>query len=168
MFQKLIDYLSKLGYTVEEQGKLEKYLVVFRSGRPLGFILSDFSVRLVADADGKDNIVEIIQFVKKNQNLPITGGSEFQIADYRGNKLTTFFDPKTMLTKYTTYILDPETGETASTVYESPETAAFRFVTQTGFVDMKKLLPQRAGWTDRMRTKLIRYLMSKSSRPAEQ
>ncbi|QAT49147.1 hypothetical protein EQM14_04800 [Caproiciproducens sp. NJN-50] len=168
MFQKLIAYLSGLGYTVEEQGKLEKYLVVFRSGRPLGLILSDLSVRMIADAEGKENIAEMIRFMKKNQSLPNVGGSEFQIACYRGNQLTTFFDPKTMLIKYTTYILDPKTGETASTIYESPETAAFRFVTQTGFVDVKRLLPQREGWTDRMRTRLIRYLVSKSNRPAEQ
>ncbi len=49
MLEQIASYLEKLGYTTEEQGTIEKYLVVFRSGKPLGFILSDCSMRLVTD-----------------------------------------------------------------------------------------------------------------------
>ena len=56
MFQKIIAYLEKLGFTVEEQGRLEKYLVVIKSNRPVGFIMADLSVRLVPDADENGNI----------------------------------------------------------------------------------------------------------------
>ena len=157
MFQKIISYLEKLGYTVEEQGRLEKYLVVFKDNHPVGFIMSDFSVRLVSDAEGDDGIQEIIGFIQKNQGLQSVGSSEFLILEYRGSQITTFYNDKSRTIKFASYIHDGN-GELQNAVYQSEEAAILRFVVQTRMIDLKKLLPAKNSLKDRIRQWLIRFL----------
>lgn len=157
MFQKIISYLEKLGYTVEEQGRLEKYLVVFKDNLPVGFIMSDLSVRLISDAEGDDGIQEIIGFIQKNQNLQSIGSSEFLILDYRGNQLTTFYDDKSRTIKFASYVHDGN-GEVQSVIYQSEDTAIHRFIIQTQMIDLKKFLPAKSSLKDRIRQWLIRFL----------
>lgn len=167
MLEQIAAYLEKLGYTAEKQGTLEKYLVVFLEGHPIGFILSDSSVRLVAGAEGAESIKEILGFIKKNQDLQCVGKSEFLLASYRRNQLTTYYDGKDRLIRYAVYIHDDAAGEGSSTVYESYDDAAYRFMTLSHMIDLKKYLPRQEGFADRLRIRLARYLMSKSSRQAE-
>ena len=157
MLQKIISYLEKLGYTVEEQGRIEKYLVVFKDNHPVGFIMSDLSVRLVSDAEGNDSIQEIIGFIQKNQNFKSVGSSEFLILDYRGDYVTTFYDDKARMIKFASYIHDGN-GEVQSAVYQSEEAAKCRFNVQTQMIDMKKFLPPKNSLKDRIRQRLIRFL----------
>lgn len=158
MFQKIIAYLEKLGYTVEEQGRLEKYLIVFKEGKPLGFILSDLSVKLVSDAEGCEHISEILDFIRKNQDLQSVGSSEFLIGEYRGNQITTFYDEKTMLVRFATYIHDCDTGEVHNAVYDSEEAADYHFITQTKILDIRKFMPVKRSLKERIRLRLIRFL----------
>ena len=157
MFQKIIAYLEKLGYTVEEQGRLEKYLVVFKSNRPVGFIMADLSVRLVPDFDDNGNIQQIIGFIQKNQDLQIIGGSEFLLISFRGYQLTTFFDEKAMSVKFASYIHGGN-GEVQTAIYSSYDTAIYRFVTQTQMFDIKKYLAPKMTFKERIRKRLISFL----------
>lgn len=162
MLTKIAAYLEKLGYTAEEQGSIEKYLVVFKSGRPLGFILSDLSARLVADVKDTGNITDILNFLKKNRGRQSVGNGEFLLGLFCENKLTTFYDEKDRMVRYATYILDVQTGEVASTIFESYDDAAYRFVTQSHMIDFKKYLPKRDSFSEKVRKRIIKYLMSKS------
>ena len=162
MLSKVAAYLEKLGYTAEEQGSIEKYLVVFKGGRPLGFILSDLSVRLVSDVRGTENIEEILSFFKKNHSRQRVGNGEFLLGLFYENKLTTFYDEKDRIVRYATYIQDVSTGEAVSTIFESYDDAVYRFVTQSHMIDFKKYLPKRDSFSEKVRKRIIKYLMSKS------
>lgn len=124
MIEQIISYLEKLGYTVEEQGNLAKYLVVFKAGRPIGFVFPDLTVKLVTGTGEQDNIEKIIDFINQNKGLESAGKSEFLLASFRGNQLTTFFDVKSMCAKYASYIVG-NTGETKSIIYENHSKAIF-------------------------------------------
>jgi hypothetical protein len=158
--EKIVAYLEKLGYTVEEQGKLEKYLVVFKNNRPIGFILPDLTVKLVSDAGEQNNIREIIDYVNKNQGLESVGASEFLLASYRGSQMTTFFDTGTMHPAYVTYVRT-NTGEVKNTTYKDFDTAMYFFITQTQMIDLRKFAVQHESLSVRLRTWLINYLLSK-------
>ena len=162
MLEQIASYLEKLGYTTEEQGTIEKYLVVFRSGKPLGFILTDCSMRLVTDVEGADDIRDAIAFLQRNQDLKPAGNGEFLLASYRNNQITTFYDVKDRLVRYAVYLVDRETGEVGNTVYESRDTAMYRFITDSRMADLKNYLPQKKSFSERIREKLLRYLLSKS------
>jgi hypothetical protein len=160
---KIVSYLEKLGFTVEEQGKLAKYLVVFKAGLPIGFILPDLSVKLVSGAGGQNDIEEIIKFINSNKELESVGASEFLLASYRGNQLTTFYDVKSMHVKFTTYIRDGTTGEVMNKVYENYDSAVFFFVSQTNMINLDALrTTNHESLSNRFRTWLINYLLSKS------
>ena len=167
MLEQIASYLEKLGYTTEEQGTIEKYLVVFRSGKPLGFILSDCSMRLVSDVEGTDGIRDAIAFLQKNQYLQPVGNGEFLLARYRQDQMTTYFDMKDRLVRYAVYLVDKNTGEAANTIYESYDDAAYRFITDSRMADLKKYLPQKKSFSERIREKLLRYLLSKSHQQPE-
>jgi hypothetical protein len=161
--EKIISYLEKLGFTVEEQGKLAKYLVVFKAGLPIGFILPDLTVKLISGVGEQNNIEEIIKFINSNKELDSVGASEFLLASYRGNQMTTFYDVKSMHVKFTTYIRDGVTGEVATKVYENYESAVFFFVSQTNMIDLNTLrTSNRESLGERIRTWMINYLLSKS------
>ncbi len=167
MLEQVAAYLEKLGYTTEEQGTIEKYLVVFQSGKPFGFILSDCSVHLVADAEGIDNICDAISFLQKNGDLQPVGNGEFLLARYRQDQMTTYYDMKDRLIRYAVYLVDGDSGEVGNTVYESYDDAVYRFITGSGMADLKRYLPQKKSFSERIREKLLRYLLSKSSQQPE-
>lgn len=164
---KIVIYLEKLGYTVEEQGKVEKYLVVFKDGLPLGFILQDLTVKLVSDAEKHNDIQKIISFVNQNNNLSAVGASEFLLLSFKGNQLTNYFDVNSMEPHYVTYIHDG-TGEVRNTVYNDYDTAIYTFVTQTQMIDLKKFSARKVTVGERIRNKLLDYLLTKSREQAEQ
>lgn len=167
MLEQIANYLEKIGYTAEQQGSIEKYLVVFLKGRPLGFVLSDGSVQMVSGAEGADSIQDILNFLKKNENLQSMGKGEFLLASYRSDRLTTFYDGKDKIVRYVSYIHNGSTGEVNSTIYESYDDAVFRFVKGSGMINFKKYLPRKESFADRTRERLIRYLISKSNHKAE-
>lgn len=158
--EKIVAYLEKLGYTVEEQGRLEKYLVVMKNNRPIGFILQDLTVKLVSDAGEQSNISEIINFINENQGLESVGASEFLLASYRGSQMTTYFDTDTMHPAYVTYIRSGS-GEIKNTTYTNFDTAMYFFITQTNMIDLRKFAVQHESLSVRFRSWLINYLLSK-------
>lgn len=167
MLEQIAAYLKNIGYTVEEQGRIEKYLVVFRAGRPVGFILSDLSVKLVTDAEGQEALKKMIEFVRVNQNNQSVGKGEYVQLNYCGHRLTAFFSQKAMSVQYAAYIRDDETGEVHSTIYSSRDEAFYKFITQTQMIDLNRLIPAKKSFRERIRSRLIRYLLSKSDK-AEQ
>lgn len=168
--EQIVSYLEKLGYTVEEQGKgkIEKYLVVFKDGSPVGFILPDLTVKLVSGAGEQNNIKTIIDFINQNQGLTPVGASELLVATYKGSQLTTFFDVKAMQAAYVIYIRENSSGEVKRTKYSDFDTAVYFFLTQTQMVDLTKFTAQRESFGDRLLTKSINYLLSKKKERAEQ
>ncbi|MVB10833.1 hypothetical protein CAFE_15310 [Caprobacter fermentans] len=160
-------YLEKLGYTAEKQGGLEKYLVVFRKARPLGFILADGSVRLVNGEKGADGIRQILGFLEKNHSLELVGNGEFLIGDIRGNQYTTYFDSADQIVRYAVYIHD-KNGEVRSTIFDSEKDAAYEFISKSQVIDLKKYLPQQEGFMNRARSRLIRYLMQQNNKNKQQ
>ncbi|HEX3016250.1 MAG TPA: hypothetical protein VHP31_00145 [Caproicibacter sp.] len=167
MLEQIAAYLEKLGYTTEEQGSIEKYLVVFKDGKPLGFILSDCSVRVVSDAEGTGDVEEAIGFLQKNRDLQSVGNGEFLLAHYRKDQMTTFFDVKNHLVRYAVYLVDGNTGEADSTIFESYDAAAYCFVTQSRMIDLNRYLPRQKHLSERIREKLLHYLLSKSNHEPE-
>lgn len=159
--EKIVSYLEKLGYTVEEQGGIAKYLVVFKDGLPIGFIMPDLSVRLISGADDNHDIAKIVDFVRRNSTLQSVGTSEFLLAVFKGSQLTTFYDAKSQSVSYAVYISNPE-GEVQSHRYDQYDTAAYLFATQSGLIRPEQLKAHRLTIGDRLRGKMLDYLLSKS------
>ncbi len=166
--EKIVSYLEKLGYVVEEQGKLEKYLVVFKENRPIGFILPDLTVKLISDAGEHNDIRKIIEFLNQNQGLDRVGASEFLLANFKGSQMTTYFDVKSMRPVFVMYLRGTDTGEVKSFTYDDFDTAIYSFVAQTQMIDPHKFSVQRESFGDRIRTRLINYLLIKSKERAAQ
>ena len=167
MLEEIASYLEKLGYTSEEQGGIEKYLVVCQKGRPLGFILSDGSLCLVEDAEGAEGVRDAIGFLQKNRGLQPVGNGEFLVSSHRRDQLTTFYDVGAKREMFATYLVDKESGEVRHTVYQSCEDAEYHFVTESGQINLSQYLPRKKGLSERMREKLLSYLLSKSDRQPE-
>ena len=169
--EKVVIYLEKLGYTVEEQGKIQKYLIVFRAGLPIGFILMDMTVKLVADADEQQEqcLKNVIAFVNENKDLMGVGNSEYLLVDYKGNRLTTFYDINSMSAQFVSYVHSDSTGEVVSTAFSNYDTAIYNFVAATKMMNLDALKAAKHDtFGDRMRTRLINYLINKSKEKAEQ
>lgn len=154
-------YLEKLGYTVEKQGNLEKYLVVFQKGRPLGFVLSNGSVRLVSGEKDIDRIHKVLQFLEKNSRYEIVGNGEFLIGNIMGNQMTTFYDNEEQIVRYAVYLHD-ENGEFNSTLFHSKEEAVYHFIMESQLIDLKTLLPRQESLMNRARSRLIGILMEQN------
>lgn len=169
--EKLVSYLETLGYTVEEQGRIQKFLIVFYQGLPVGFILPDYSVRLVTDADGmqRESLGKIVAFFQEHHNLPSVGSGEFMILNYRGNQLTVFFHPKHQRIHYASYTVSPETGETHRNLYMNYDTAIHHFIEQTQMINLHELhsLPRKT-LSERFSEWLLQYLLKKSQEKLEQ
>lgn len=135
--ENIANYIEQLGYTVEEQGTINKFLIVFDDGMPLGFILSDLSVRLTGDLQD-DRLEKIIKFVDDNKQFDSVGVSEFLLIKYRQHQLTTRFDAKNNTVKYTSYIVDDK-GEVKTIEYQDEQKAIYGFCTSTGMIDFKDL-----------------------------
>ena len=157
-------YLEKLGYAVEDQGQIKHFLLVLKDSLPVGFILPDYSVRMIEDVDdtAAGVLPKVINFVKANQGLPMAGKSEYIVATYRGNQLTTFFDVNSGLVKYAVYTINQDSGELTidGQPYESYDNAALAFVTVTGMIRMDELEPPKVPLNHRWRRKLARRLLN--------
>jgi len=165
--ERIVSYLEKLGYTVEEQGKIEKYLVVFKAGQPVGFILQDLTVKLVSGSETMDNIQAVIDYLNENEGLEYVGASELLIASYKGSRLTTYFDVKEMKPWYVCYIRSMDTGEVVNSTYADRDTAAYMFITQTKMLDLRKFTAQQESFSGRMRNRLINYLLAKKEKAGQ-
>lgn len=162
-FTGISEFLEKLGYTVEEQGRISKYLVISKDG-PIGFLMPDLSVKLVP-GENQEGISRVITFFKKNHSLQSTGIGEFILATFRGSQLTTFYDTKLNQVRYSVYVMDAN-GTVETSVYESYDMAAIHFVTQTNLVDLRRLTPKHVGLRSRLRARLLRHLLAKSKSEA--
>ncbi|HCC02411.1 MAG TPA: hypothetical protein DEP60_06885 [Ruminococcaceae bacterium] len=160
-------YLEKLGYEVEDQGKIKRFLLVLKDGLPIGFILSDFTVKMIAgeEAQKASELNKIVAFVKANQHSETAGhnSAEYIMVTYRGNQLTTFYDLEAEKSRYAIYIID-KNGEVSDTppLFDSYKAAMHEFILQTGMIDLKAVFkkePFRIRW----RRKLINRLMKKLS-----
>lgn len=164
----LAPYLEKLGYTVEEQGSIAKYLVVFKNRLPIGFIMPDLSVRLISEAADQDNIQKIVDFVRHNSHLQSVGGSEYLLAVFKGSQLTTFYNVKNQTVSYAVYISNSESGEVKQNRYEQYDIASYFFATQSGLIRAEQLKMRHPTIGDRIRGKLLDYLLSKLQERAVQ
>lgn len=166
--ERIVSYLEKLGYTVEEQGKIEKFLVVFKAGQPIGFILQDLTVKLVSGSDTTNNIQAVIDYLIENQGLDNVGAKELLLCSYRGSQLTTYFDTDEMKPCYVCYVRNSDTGEVKSSIYQEEDTAAYMFISQTKMLDLRKFTAQQETFGDRVRNRLINYLLAKNKENAGQ
>lgn len=166
--EKIVSYLEKLGYIVEEQGRIEKYLVVFKGKQPIGFILPDLTVKLVSGYESQDNIQAVVDFLNDNQGLESVGASELLLAGYRGSQLTTYFDVKSMLPLFVCYIRNLDTGEVITSTHRDADTAILAFVTQAHMIDLSKFTASKETFGDRIRGRLLNYLLAQKNEKAGQ
>ncbi len=167
MLEQIVSYLKKLGYTAEEQGSIEKYLIVFQKGKPLGFILSDGTLRLVSDVEGADGVRDAIRFLQENRDLRPAGNGEFLLASYRQNQVTVYYDVRDRIVRYSVCLVDTDTGEVRREVFESKDTAMGRFAAETGMFPSGGLSARKQSLSERLREKLLRYLLSRSKQQPE-
>lgn len=157
--EQIAAYLEALGYQVEEQGKIKRFLTILKDGLPVGFILPDFSVRTMDSQD--DKLAEIVRFVQENQNLPIAGAGrqEYIIANFRASKLTTFYDTDLLKPRYNLYI-EKEDGSIATPPpYDSYHAAMAEFLTATGITT--ELQTPKESFMTRWRRRRIAQLQRK-------
>lgn len=163
--EQLVLYLETIGYTIEEQGKVQKYLIVFYDGLPVGFILPDFSIRLVTDADGAHQkaLPQILAFFGEHKDLPTVGNGEFLLVNYRGSQLTAFYHTKHKKIQFASYVILNETGEVQKTLYTDYQVAIKNFVQQSHMIELQELksVPQKS-LGKYIRKRLLQYLLNKS------
>lgn len=156
-------YLEKLGYEVEDQGKIKRFLLVLKDGLPIGFILQDFTVKMISGEDTQkyDMLQRIVSFVRTNQHLQTAGqgNAEYIVITYRGNQLTTFFDLKTGQERYAVYIIN-DSGEVSSTIptFDTYDAAIREFISQTSMIDLKAAAAKEP-FHIRWRRRLVKHLM---------
>ena len=133
--EKLVSYLEKLGYSVEELGRITKFLTVLKDGRPIGFILPDFSVSIVNNVPSSEReaLLGVIRFVREYSDLEPVGGFEYQIAAYRGTQLTAYFDPDVQAPRYAVYVPD-QNGEVVPSIYDDA------YIAQVNFAILSQLI----------------------------
>lgn len=159
--ERIAQYLEKLGYTVEEQGSILRYLILIKKGVPIGFILPDYKVSL-ANKDDEQEILDVINFVQQNDKLDIVAGSEYLLATYIVNRLTTFYDTKNKVVSYVSYLVD-EIGTVTTETYTDKAVAVVEFVTKTGMLNIDEIKGKGLSLKDAMINKTIAFLASKKS-----
>ena len=157
-------YLEKLGYEVEDQGKIKHFLIVLKDGLPIGFILPDFTVKMVAGEDTQkyDMLQHIVSFVRVNQHLQTAGQgtAEYVVTTYRGSQLTTFFDLEAGHERFAFYIVNSsgEVPEVAPT-FDSYDDAIRDFILQTGMIDLTAITgkePFHIRWRRHLANRLMK------------
>jgi hypothetical protein len=159
MISQLVTYLEALGYTVQEQRGIRPFCVVMRGTEPVGFLLDDYSLKLMDDGEDRESLQKILDFVRENQNLTLKGKNEYVLATYLSHQLTTFFDVQNKIPKYTVYITE-ESGKALSTLYTDREAALRSFVRDTEMVALEQLTRRRS-WGKRMEDKALHWLMER-------
>lgn len=160
--ERVADYLEKLGFTVEEQGTIAKYLIIFKAGMPIGFILADYTVSLVSNED-ETEIKKVINFVNDNSYLELVGGSEYLLATFIANKITTYYDVTQKAICYVCYLVD-ENGCVNTQKFYDKNMALLNFVKKTKMLNPDDIKKNGVSFKDSMLNKLISYLMSKQTR----
>lgn len=164
MLQRIVLYLEKIGYSIEETGSLAKFLVIFRDGVPMGFILPDLTVSLV-EKENEDLLNLLVTFIRSNDGLDLVAGSEYLLSHYGSHKLTTYFDIESKQAKYACYIASD--GEVSHTVFDSPHDAGIQFAVLSGLVDPSALRNNgNCSFRDKLISKIIHYLSSKKTNKA--
>ncbi len=158
---KIAIYLEKLGYTIEEQGTISHYLVIFKDGIPIGFLMQDCTLSLVNKND-EAGLVDVINFVKEHSNLEIVAGHEYLLATYKANKLTTYYDTKLRKVCYATYIVH-DGDDVKSQTYTNSYSAVMDFVVQSDMLQSGDLKRNHENMKDKIINKLINYLSDRKS-----
>ena len=136
--EHVASYLEKLGYTIEEQGSISKYLVIFKEGMPLGFLMPDFTLSLVNTTD-EELLNNIISFVKENDNSEIVSGHEYLVSSYRHHKLTTYYDTQLRMPCFATYIVSTDDGTVTVQAYTDIDIAKNDFLIKSHFLSKQHL-----------------------------
>lgn len=159
--ERIAIYLEKLGYTIEEQGSIARYLVIFKSGVPVGFIMPDHTMSLV-NKEAEASLSEVIKFVTENLNLELVAGAEYLVATYKGSKLTTYYDVEQNLVSYASYIVD-KNGEIETQLYFDLYTATIDFATKSQMLNPHDIKHSGIGFKDNLINKIVKFLLTKKS-----
>lgn len=104
--EQLAAFLRQAGYTVWKGGTKHfssEFLTVLKDAYPIGFILSDYSVRTTSP-ESQMILNGLVAFWKTNHTAPLRGQSEFLVLFWQRNEITTNFDFQTGQEIYTLYI----------------------------------------------------------------
>lgn len=153
--EKITAYLENLGYTVLEQGKLGKFCTILKDGMPLGFLLSDLTLQVISGTECGP-LQAALSFEKENGELEPVGKGEYLLAQYRQQKLTTFFDLETQKPNFVVYL------DGRSVPFDKEEDARYHFATRSGLMP-EESAKERTSWLYRLRERIIRYLLQKQS-----
>lgn len=110
---------------------------------------------------------DAVGFLRENRDLQPLGNGEFLLASYRQNRVTACYDVKDRLVRYTVCLPDRDSGEVRTAVYESKDAAIRHFAEESEMLGRSGILLSRESLAERLREKLLRYLLSKSKQQSE-
>lgn len=152
-------YISKLGYTVVNQGD-SGFQVITRGSKPIGFLADDGGISCI---QGEESEVEALSkaadFVGQYADYSPIGDHEYLIGKFGPGSLTTYFDMASKESRYVVYGMEGE-----GTVFPEKEyqKAVLAFFSTSG---LQELLPRKSVHKrDRLRLWLLRKLMGGTRR----
>lgn len=159
--EKIVHYLERIGFTVTEQGSLaNKYIVILKDNKPIGFIFADMGISLT-DKSMEQDIQGLVEFINANNSLQLVGDGEYLIATYMHNNLTTYYDHESRTAKFLVRIVD-DMGIVSDYTYADVSKASLDFVVKSELISSEDLrVVDKASLTDKLIKKLIKYLSAK-------
>ena len=130
----LFDLLNKAGYEAAPVGSALFPCTLWKEGQPVGFLLPDFALTMVAGREGEQRELNgILGFAVENQGLESVR-DEFKLTQYRDTVLTAAYDFEEQRPVYRLYAQDNEQNLTLLDQTDDKEAATRRFAEQSGLL----------------------------------
>lgn len=159
--EKIVHYLERIGFTVTEQGSLaNKYIVILKDQKPIGFIFADMGISLT-DKSMEQDIQSLIDFINANSSLQLVGDGEYLIATYLHNTLTTYYDHESRTAKWMVRIVD-DMGIVSDYTYSDVSKANLDFVVKSELISADNLkVIDNTSLSKKIIKKIIKHLSAK-------
>ena len=135
-----IKVLEQCGYQVEQSTKLPaEYLIIFQSGKPIGFLFQNGNISLLADMTKEtEKLTALVAFFKEYKGLEQLPDNTYVLMRYMHAFLTATFSPDTRAEIFTGHLVD-DSGAVREIVYADRLTAIRNFLISTEAIRLKDI-----------------------------
>jgi len=139
----VMDMLVKLGYEAASIGSNVLPCTLSKEGKPVGFLMQDFSVQLLPEHEAKrDSIMKAVSFSLDYQGLE-TLQNEFKLTQYQNVVLTATYDYEDEKPVFNIYRLDSDKNLILLNSLDDKAAAAKGFASLSGLVEGNISVPTR-------------------------
>lgn len=139
----VMDMLVRLGYEAASIGSDVLPCTLSKEGKPVGFLMQDFSVQLLPEHESKrDSILKAVSFSLNYQGLE-TIQDEFKLTQYQDVVLTATYDFEDEKPVFNIYRLDSDRNLILLNSLDEKAAATKDFASRSGLVDGDIPIPNR-------------------------